>query len=263
MSKRIWDKYLTKRDKLVFEAAGYGARGEFGKRPALLIVDVNYGFVGEKPEPILESVKRWMNSCGEEGWLAVAVIKKLLQAARAKGLPVIYTTGVRRQDGWDQGAWAFKNSRVKTDYMGLASNKLRSNVIVPDIAPGPKDIVIGKQKPSAFYGTPLQSYLVHFQCDSVIVTGTTTSGCVRATVVDAFSNNYRVTLAEDGCADRSQVSHAVSLCDMNAKYADVVGSCEVINYIAGLPNGLFELPKGDPTVGREFSAASADSHASE
>ncbi len=252
MAERIWDKFLTERDKQVFEAAGYGARGGFGKRPALLVVDVNYGFVGDKPEPILESIKRWMNSCGEDGWKAVAVIKKLIAAARAKGVPVIYTTGVRRDDGWDQGAWAFKNTRVAKDYMGLKPNQLKSNVIVPEIAPGPKDIVIGKQKPSAFYGTPLQSYLTYLQCDSALVTGTTTSGCVRATAVDAFSANYHVAVIEDACADRSQVSHAINLCDLNAKYADVVGSAEVIDYIRKLPDGLFELPKGDANVGREF-----------
>jgi maleamate amidohydrolase len=253
MAENIWDTFLTERDKQVFEAAGYGARGGFGRRPALLVVDVNYGFVGDKPEPILESIKRWMNSCGEDGWKAVAVIKKLIAVARAKSIPVIYTTGVRRADGWDQGAWAFKNSRVTKDYLGLKPNQLKSNVIVPEIAPGPKDIVIGKQKPSAFYGTPLQSYLTHLQCDSVLVTGTTTSGCVRATAVDAFSANYHVAVIEDACADRSQVSHAINLCDLNAKYADVVGSAEVMEYIRKLPDGLFELPKGDPNVGREFS----------
>ncbi|MCW6507839.1 isochorismatase family protein [Lichenifustis flavocetrariae] len=250
---RIWDEFLTERDKQVFAASGYGARGGFGERPALLIIDVNYGFVGDKPEPILESVKRWMNSCGDEGWEAVAAIKTLLTAARAKGVPVIYTSGVRRSDAWDQGAWAYKNSRVNKDYLGLAPATLRSNIIVPDIAPGPQDLVIGKQKPSAFHGTPLMDYLVHLKCDSVLVTGTTTSGCVRATVVDAFSSNYRVTVVEDGCADRSQASHAVNLCDMNAKYADVVASPEVIAYINGLPNGLFDLPKGDASAGRVFA----------
>jgi nicotinamidase-related amidase len=255
MSERIWDKYLTERDKAVFAASGYGAPGGFGERPALLIVDVNYGFVGDKPEPILESIKRWMNSCGEDGWKAVAVIKKLIAAARRKGVPIIYTTGVRRDDGWDQGAWAFKNKRVTSDYMGLQPNRLKSNVIVPDIAPGPRDIVIGKQKPSAFCGTPLLGYLVQLKCDSVLVTGTTTSGCVRATAVDAFSANFRVSVVEDGCADRSQISHAVNLLDLNAKYADVVASDEVVGYIAGLPDGLFDLPQGDPAAASAFSLA--------
>jgi nicotinamidase-related amidase len=79
------------------------------------------------------------------------------------------------------------------------------------IAPGPREIVIKKQKPSGFFGTNLASYLTLLGCDSVIVVGTTTSGCVRATAVDAFSLNYRVTLAEEGCFDRSEASHAVSL----------------------------------------------------
>jgi len=249
----IWNAFLTERDKQVFAASGYGARGGFGKRPALLVIDVNYGFVGDRPEPILESVKRWMNSCGEEGWAAVGVIARLIASCRARGVPVIYTSGLRRQDAWDQGAWAYKNSRVNRDYLGQPASQLRSNIIVPEIAPGPQDLVIGKQKPSAFHGTPLLDYLVHLGCDSLLVTGTTTSGCVRASVVDAFSYNYRVAVVHDGCADRSQASHAINLCDMNAKYADVVDAAETIAYLDALPKGLFDLPKGDPTAARLFA----------
>ena len=80
-----------------------------------------------------------------------------------------------------------------------------TDTIVPDIAPGPHDIVVLKQKPSGFAGTPLLSYLTLLGCDSVLVTGTTTSGCVRATVIDAFSSNFRVIIAEEGCFDRSQL----------------------------------------------------------
>ena len=90
----------------------------------------------------------------------------------------------------------------------------------------------------------MASYLTLLGCDSVIVTGTTTSGCVRATVLDAFSLNYRVALAEEGCFDRSQASHAINLCDMNAKYADVIKTEEVLKFLDGLPSGMFELPKG-------------------
>ena len=78
----------------------------------------------------------------------------------------------------------------------------------------------------------------------MIVTGTTTSGCVRATVLDAFSLNYRISLAEEGCFDRSQASHAINLCDMNAKYADVVKTSEILGYLERLPSGMFDLPKG-------------------
>jgi maleamate amidohydrolase len=88
------------------------------------------------------------------------------------------------------------------------------------------------------------SYLILLGCDSLIVTGTTTSGCVRATVLDAFSNNFRIAIAEEGCFDRSEASHAINLCDMNAKYADVVKVAEAKEFIESLPDGLFELPCG-------------------
>ena len=90
----------------------------------------------------------------------------------------------------------------------------------------------------------IPSLLTLLGADSVIITGTTTSGCVRATVLDAFSNNYRVALAEEGCFDRSQASHAINLCDMNAKYADVVKTAEVLEFFDTLPSGMFDLPKG-------------------
>ena len=96
MNERIWDKFLTERDKAVFAAGGFGARAGFGKRPALLVIDVNWAFCGERPEPIMQSIKRWRTSCGEESWVALEYIKQLIEAARAKGLPVIYTTGERR-----------------------------------------------------------------------------------------------------------------------------------------------------------------------
>lgn len=245
MSEPIWNQFLTERDKAVFEAAGYGARGGFGKRPALLVIDVNYAFCGESPEPILDSIKKWRNSCGTEGWESIGYIRKLIDAAHAKGVPVIYTTGIRREDNWDSGSWSWKNSRSRERPQAQGVNR-DGNDIVDEIAPAPQDLVVLKQKPSGFFGTNMLSYLVLLGCDSVVVTGTTTSGCVRATVLDAFSNNFHVAIAEEGCFDRSQASHAINLCDMNAKYADVVKTDEVLDYFNGLPAGLFDLPKGAP-----------------
>jgi maleamate amidohydrolase len=241
VSERVWDRFLTERDKAVFAAGGFGARAGFGKRPALLVIDVNRAFCGERPEPILESIKRWRTSCGEAAWTALDPIKSLIEAAREKGLPVIYTTGERRPDNWDAGSWRWKSSR-RDEAGGTADDGADGNEIVAMIAPGPRDIVIRKQKPSGFFGTSLASYLVLLGCDSVIVVGTTTSGCVRASVVDAFSLNYRVILAEEGCFDRSEASHAVSLCDIHAKYADVLPTAEILAYFNGLPDALFDLP---------------------
>jgi len=245
MSEPIWNQFLTDRDKAVFSAAGYGARAGFGKRPALLVIDVSYAFAGDKPgEPILESIKRWRNSCGAESWISIGHIKKLIDKAHDKQLPVIYTTGVRRPDMWDSGGWTRKNTR-SMEAPKTASNR-HGYDIVDEIAPSPKDLVIYKQKPSGFFGTPMTGYLTQLGCDSVVVTGTTTSGCVRATVVDAFSYNYRVAMVEEGCFDRSQASHAMTLCDLGAKYADIVKTEEVLSYFDTLQTGLFDLPKGVP-----------------
>ena len=246
MTERIWDKFLTAEDKAVFAASGYGAPGGFGKRPAILVIDVSYNFCGDRPEPILESIKRWPNSCGDRAWLGVAAIRRLIEAARIKGLPIIYTTNAYRPDRWDLGIFRSKNARVQEWSSGTAATNLDGDAIVAEIAPGPSDILVLKQMPSAFHGTRLQSYLTFLNCDSVIVTGTTTSGCVRASVIDAFSQNFRVIVAEECCFDRSQASHAINLCDMNAKYADVISTAEVISYVETLPAGLFELPAGAP-----------------
>jgi nicotinamidase-related amidase len=238
---RVWDRFLTDRDREVIGIAGYGARQGFGTLPTLLIVDVNYAFCGDKREPVQESILRWRQSGGEEAWDALPILADLIGLARTKGLPVIYTTGAERDDKWDRGGWLWKNSRSRE--RPKATN-LDGNAIMPQIAPAPQDIVIGKQKPSAFHGTNLLDYLFLLKCDSVIVMGTATSGCVRATVVDAFSHNLRVTVVEDGCFERCQASHAVNLFDMNSKYADVLPSGEVRSFMESLETGLFDLPTG-------------------
>jgi len=253
MAERIWDKFLTDRDKAVFAASGYGARGGFGKRPALIVVDVSWAFCGDRPEPILESIKRWRNSCGEESWPAIDKIRALIDIAHTRKLPVIYTTGVARTDGWDAGSWAWKNNRSGEDVRVTSMTSVApaagdlpdGNEIVDVIAPAPQDLVVYKQKPSGFFGTNLASYLTLLGCDSVILTGTTTSGCVRATAIDAFSLNYRIAIAEDACFDRAEASHAIALCDLNAKYADVMMTDEIVDHLGTLADPGFNLPKGE------------------
>ncbi|MGB3387166.1 MAG: isochorismatase family protein [Pseudaminobacter sp.] len=238
---RIWDRFLTERDTRIVELAGYGARQGFGQRPALLVVDVNYAFCGDRREPIEQSILRWRQSGGEEAWDALPVLSTLVETARGRGVPVIYTTGVERADKWDRGSWLWKNRRGRERPKETSQN---ASTIMPQIAPGPRDIVIEKQKPSAFHGTSLIDYLTLLRCDSLIVTGTATSGCVRATVIDAFSHNFRVTVVEDGCFERCQASHAINLFDMNAKYADVLPSAEVLAFLGQIELGLFDLPSG-------------------
>ncbi len=244
MAEPIWNRFLTERDKQVFSASGHGAMAGFGKKPALLVIDVSYNFCGDRREPILESIKRFHNSCGEDAWDALPHIRRLIDACHDRGIPVIYTTGEFRDDGWDAGGWAWKNSRTEEDVAPPPSGFNRDgNDIMDEIAPEPGDIVIRKLKPSAFSGTPLMGFLNDLGADSLIVAGTTTSGCVRASVIDAFSLNLRVALAAEGCFDRAQASHAINLCDMHAKYADVISTDDAIDFIATVDQD-YNLPSG-------------------
>jgi maleamate amidohydrolase len=236
----LWSRFLTPRDQEVFATSGYGRKGGMGARPALLIIDVNYNFTGERPQEITAQIGEWRNACGVEAWQSVAVIQRMLALCRAQNLPIIYTTNTRRPDGWDATSRRWKNHRALEDY----ERETRGNAIVADIAPEPRDIVIVKAKPSGFFATPLLSFLIHLKVDTLLVCGVSTSGCVRATVTDAFSNNFRVGLIADACFDRTEASHAVNLFDMNAKYADVIDSNEAGSYVASLAGDLFELPDG-------------------
>lgn len=237
---RVWDKYLTEQDKQVYAASGYGTRGGFEKRPAVIVVDVNYAFTGEKDEPILKSIEKWRNSCGSMGWAAIPPTQALIRSARENHIPVFYSTGIDpRADGFDRGAWAYKNRRSKED-RNVAVPGVRGNDIVKEIAPLPHEFKIEKLKPSAFFGTPLLSFLVELKVDTLLICGTTTSGCVRATVIDAFNHNYHISLVEECCFDRFESSHAINLFDMNAKYADVIGVDEATDYLRSVERGLYD-----------------------
>lgn len=212
-----WDDVLSESDRQVFEAARFGGSMGFGSQPALLVVDVVYGFVGEEPEPVLDSIRRWRTSCGVNAWDALPAIRGLLEASRSADVPVVFTTTYDRE-GHDPppGRWADKRSGSGGRRPG------RFSEIVEEVAPRDGELVLRKDKPSAFFGTPLASYLVDRGVDSVIICGGTTSGCVRATAVDAFSYNYRVAVIDSATFDRADISHKVALLDIHQKYGDVV-----------------------------------------
>jgi nicotinamidase-related amidase len=223
-------RHFSAEDLEVMVDAGYGGNMGFGLRPALMVIDVAWAFCGDKPEPLKDSVKRWPNSCGLASWSAISRIQTLLEAFRCRDWPVIYTTGSWRDDRWDMGSWLWKHTRSRQDDEPVVYDR-DPNAIVSAVEPASGDLIILKQKPSAFFGTPLQSQLTLLNCDSLIFTGGTTSGCVRASVVDAFSANYKVAVVADGCFDRNETSHAVNLVDMSSKYADIVSAQEVLNWM--------------------------------
>ena len=243
---RIWDKYLPQRDQDILRLAGYTQRMGFGERPALIVIDVNYNFTGDKPEPVETSIERWPNSCGEIGWKAIPHLNRLLGKCHERGIPVFLATDDFRQDGWNLESWRWKTGRISEERKNAARSNVDGSAIHPELSQQPSDIIIRKLKPSAFNGTSLRQLLTLLKVDTLIVAGTTTSGCVRATVIDAFSDNFRVIVPEDACFDRVEVSHAISLFDMNAKYADVLTTEEIVSHLDTVQADLFDLPKGVP-----------------
>ncbi|HZP97533.1 MAG TPA: isochorismatase family protein [Candidatus Limnocylindria bacterium] len=221
---RAWRDIATPLDRAVYEAAGYGQRDTPGARPALIVIDVTYGFVGRARAPILESIKTYPNSCGEAGWDAVRPIRDVLAAARRAGAPVFFTGGLTGQFESHVGRWREKHPRT------LAQPD-DAHEIVAELRPVEGEIVVRKTKPSAFHGTPLLDLLIDARADTLVVTGCTTSGCVRATVVDAFSYGFHTIVVEDGVFDRGEIAHAANLFDMDQKYANVMPSALVVEYL--------------------------------
>jgi nicotinamidase-related amidase len=224
-----WRDVIGAADRAVYEAAGYGRRLTPGTRPMMLVVDVTYGFTGRERQPIMEAIERYPNACGVAAWDAVDVIERLLPPVRALGRPVVYSAGFASLGVRGVGLWAEKHPR--------ASRAPDDQHEIPGrIAPrAGEDVLLPKTKPSLFHGTPLLEMLVRSEADTLIVTGGTTSGCIRATVVDAFSYNYPVIVAEDAVFDRGELSHAVNLFDMDQKYANVMPGDAVLRYLAELP----------------------------
>jgi maleamate amidohydrolase len=227
MAQDHWQDAIPEAERAIYEAAGFGREAGLGSRPALVIIDVQYRTVGDEPLPLLESIQRhYRTSCGEAGWSAVAGIAPLLTAARALGLPVIYPY-VAPKTALDTG-------RTGTKIPSLMEVPDRGYEFVAEVAPEPGDLLVPKRHPSAFFGTPLASYLIDLCVDTLILTGCTTSGCVRATAVDAFAYNFRCAVAEDCVYDRSYTSHCVNLFDLSSKYADVMPSRDVLGYFGTL-----------------------------
>jgi nicotinamidase-related amidase len=222
MSDRPWDPYLTESDRAVIARGRFGQRMGFGARPALVVIDCQRYMVGERGV----SDGRFPSSCGAVGWAAVDRIAAILDAARAGAVPVFLTRFALDPDGRDIGVYARKRAFLKRDDWCLEGTE--GAELLPEVGPRDGDIVFTKKKPSAFHGTPLLGYLIDRGIDTVIVLGGATSNCVRATVFDSASYNFRTIVAGDAVFDRLAISHAISLFDMDRQFADVVTSEEVI-----------------------------------
>ncbi len=224
---RPWDGIISDEEQRAYGAAGFGKPGGLGTRPALLIIDVQYRTTGTESRPFWDSIKEFPTSCGDVAWAAVEKIAPLLAQFRDKGWPVLYPH-VAPKKVYDAGRLAAKVPSIMTI-------PEKGYEFVAGIAPREGDILVPKRHPSAFFGTALTSYLIDLAADTLVVTGCTTSGCVRGSVVDAFAYNFRVAVPEDAVYDRSHVSHAVNLFDMSEKYADVMPAAELAEKLAALP----------------------------
>jgi nicotinamidase-related amidase len=213
-----WNDVIDDEIREIYQA--YHRETYVGARPAILAIDLyNKAYLGGN-RPVREVNREHAGSCGENAWRAVEPTQRLLAAARAAGIPVIYSTR-------------------HADTAGVASTNRRKAVetedlygIKDEVAPLPGELVIYKERASVFFGTPLIARLRRLGVESLILLGESTSGCVRATTVDAYSYGFHNTLVEECTYDRSMLSHKINLFDMHHKYADVMHVEDVIAHLA-------------------------------
>jgi maleamate amidohydrolase len=197
-----------------------------GPSPALIAIDLYELSYQGGAKPVVELSKTYPSSCGEYAHAAIAPTKRLFSAARAAGLPVFYSTMDTRPDSLPRNVTATKRRKIELDPSVYA--------IRADFKPQPGDVVITKQRASIFYGTPLAAHLTQLGIRTVVICGESTSGCVRASAVDAYSHGFHVVLVEECCFDRSLLSHKVNLFDLHHKYADVIKVDEVVAHLDAL-----------------------------
>ena len=210
-----WERFLTERDREHDALWGKKALYGFGRKPALLLIDIYYSVVGLERQPIFESMKTWPGSTGLEGWEAIDRTSELLAVARESGVPVVHVKGLDTPIA----PWVHRHKAPSS-----LSDEMRrkGDEIVAEVAPIEGEVVIEKTAPSAFQGTPLQFHLTSLGIDTLICCGETTSGCVRASVVDGATARYRMGVVAECVFDRTEASHFMNLYDMHQKYADVI-----------------------------------------
>lgn len=198
-----------------------------GPNPALLVIDLyNRAYAGG-PGPVAEANKKSPGACGDNGWNAIPPTVQVIAAARRAGIPVAYCTG------------SVRDGRVQSTFRSTTERQSTADdfEIKQDFAPEPGDIVVRKERASAFYGTPLSAQLRMLGVQSLIAFGESTSGCVRASVVDGYSDGFKMAVVEECTFDRSWLSHQVNLFDLHHKYADVMHVDQVLAHLADLPPG--------------------------
>ena len=194
--------------------AVFNKRLGYGKNPAIILVDFVAAYFDEN-SPLYADVEKALLS-------AIRIRNK----GREKNIPIIYTNVSYQKDGKNGGVFFEKLPVLSCFIEGAKTAGWPSELDID-----PNEIVITKQYPSAFFETCLSKKLNNLEIDTLIITGLTTSGCIRATCVDAISYGFRPIVVKDACGDRHEKPHIANLFDMNAKYADVVSENEVVNFL--------------------------------
>ncbi|MCI2415884.1 isochorismatase family protein [Saccharopolyspora sp. K220] len=234
-----WADLVPAEEQRRLRAAGFGDAVPMGLRPCLVVVDVTLSFLGRRPGE--DGGPDYPTGCGPEGWRRLPAIRDLLGTARNLGIPRVLTRGAPDDA-------AFVGGAIKLSRGPETARLVHGAPFPPELEPRDDEYVLAKAKASAFFGTPLLTYLHAHLVDTLIVTGTTTSGCVRATVVDGASHGYRVLVVEDACFDRSPFAHAANLFDIQMKYGSVVDSAWVSRQLRGCGDQVPETePMGLPT----------------
>jgi nicotinamidase-related amidase len=193
----------------------FQGRFGFGERPALVVIDMAYGWT----DPAYAGGSARLDS-------AIAALQRLLPVARSKQIPITFTTSPFRDQPQPKSAEDFSPNFRRWDH--------RACEIDERVRPLPGEYILHKEHASAFAGTPLIGHLVAHRVDTLLLTGCSTSACVRATATDAKSNGLRPILVHEGVQDRSEIAHEWTLCDLQARFADVVGLEEVLAYLRGI-----------------------------
>lgn len=219
--EHCWDDAIGANERLI--ETRFRSERPLGKRPALLMIDCYSKVFGEKREPLAEAIEVYPLSCGTAGWDALPSLERLLKTARQAGVPVLHTTGEARASARLGGATLRDPAEGEDELAGYE--------IIPPLAPIQGELVAHKGRASAFFDTPMSTWLRQLDVDTVVVAGETTSGCVRASVVDAYSHGFKVAVVEEATFDRSELTHKVNLFDMHLKYAEVIHLEEALAYL--------------------------------
>ncbi len=207
---------MTQSNEDFFRERGFGVRIGFGERPAVLVVDLLKGFT-DPAFPL-----------GSNLDAVVEATVQVLAAARATRVPVLFTVLWYEEDLADAGVWELKQKGLRSMVRGSEATELD-----PRLGRTPEEPTVLKKYASAFFGTDLVSRLNAAAVDTLVITGCTTSGCIRATAVDAVQYGYRPMVVREAVGDRAESAHEQSLFDLQQKYADVVGLDEVVAYFGG------------------------------